>query len=81
MDGQLASAHHLPALYIGSMLYPNKPVNTEPLSVTVPVVIGTGTVLVGMVSYTRTATVQQLKWICKIIMYLLLFLSPSKVKW
>jgi len=50
VDGQLASAHNLPALYISPLLYPNKPVNTEPLSVTVPVIIGTGTVLVGTVS-------------------------------
>ena len=57
MDGQLASTQNLPALYISSLLYPNKPVNTEPLSVTVLVVIGTGTVLVGTVSYTRTATI------------------------
>ena len=49
MDGQLVRAHNLPALYISLLLYPNKPVNTKPLSVTVPVVIGTGTVLVGMV--------------------------------
>ena len=57
MDGQLASAHNLPALYIISLVSLNKPVHTEPLSVTAPVVIGTGTVLVGTVPYTRTATI------------------------
>ena len=56
-DGQLASAHHLPALYMSSLLYHNKPVHTEPLSVTVSVVIGAGTVLVGTVSHTRTTTI------------------------
>jgi len=50
VDGQLASAHNLPALYTSPLLYPNKPVKTEPLSVTVPVIIDTGTVLVGTVS-------------------------------
>ena len=46
MDGQLASAHNLLALYISSLQSLNKPVDTESLSITVPEVIGTGTVLV-----------------------------------
>ena len=48
-DGQPASPHILPVLYIYLLIVPNKPVYTEPLSVTVPVVIGTCAVLVGTV--------------------------------
>ena len=48
-DGQLASAHNLPALYIYPLIAPIKPLFTEPLSVTVPVVFDTCTVLVGTV--------------------------------
>ena len=48
-DSQSASAHNLPVLYIYPLIAPNKPVHTEPLSVTVPVVFGTCTVMVGTV--------------------------------
>ena len=44
-----ASAHNSPVLYIYPLVAPNKPVYTKPLSVTVPVVFGTCTVLVGTV--------------------------------
>ena len=46
MDGQQASTHNLPVLYTYPLIAPNKPVYTEPLSVTVPVVFGTCKVLV-----------------------------------
>jgi len=49
VDGQPASAHNLPALNINRLITPIKPVYSEPLSVTVPVVISTCTLLVGMV--------------------------------
>jgi len=49
VNGERASAHNLPALYLSSLLSLNKPVHTEPLLVTVPVVIGTGMVLVHIV--------------------------------
>ena len=49
VDGQQASAHNLPALYIYRVSTPTKLVYSEPLSVIVPVVIGTCTVLVGTV--------------------------------
>ena len=38
MDGQPASSHNLPVLYIYPLIAPNKPVHTDLLSVTVPVV-------------------------------------------
>ena len=44
-----ASAHNSPVLYIQLLITQIKPVHSEPLSVTVPVVIGTCTVLVGTV--------------------------------
>ncbi len=37
VDGQPASAHNLPVLYIYPLITPKKPVYSEPLSVTVPV--------------------------------------------
>ena len=42
-------AHYLPALYIYRVITPIKPVYSEPMSVTVPVVIGICSVLVGTV--------------------------------
>ena len=47
---------YLAVLYIYLLSAPNKPVYTEPLGVTVPVVIGTCTVLVGTVVYVNTGT-------------------------
>ena len=44
-----ASAHNLPVLYIYPLITRNKPVYTEPLSVTVPVVFGTCTVLLSKI--------------------------------
>ena len=49
MDGQPASAHNSPVLYIYPPMTLINPVYSEPLSVTVPVVISTCTVLVGTV--------------------------------
>ena len=49
VDGQLASAYNSPILYIYPAMTLRKPVYSEPLSVTVPVAIGTCMVLVGTV--------------------------------
>ena len=48
-DGQPASSHNSPVLYIYPIIAPNKSVYTEPLSITVPVLFSTCTVLVGTV--------------------------------
>jgi len=46
VNGQPASAHNLPVLFINPLITPIKPVYSEPLSVTVPLVIITCTLLV-----------------------------------
>ena len=51
VDSQPASTHNSPVLYIYPPMTPIKPVYSQLLSVTVTVVIGTCTVLVGAVEF------------------------------